>query len=190
MSMLRSVLRLAAAAALPLVGGCFTLLPYGTDGATEVAMVRFVSNFDGSTHVNAVDLSQCPQQAGRRHVASMTALVFGGGEVSSLRMIGTSPNKEELIRERKVVAGKPLLLHLRGVRPATLGTVGWQCGFALSFEPKPGQQYEVRFRADVRSCIGGVSRLGTDQTTGAVTRTPEANARLLPARDPDDLCRI
>lgn len=180
---------LAAAATAVLAAGCSFVRPYSADGAAEVAMVRVTTDFGGSTFVNAIDLSPCPSGTSRTQLAAMTPLGLGlGGEVSPLKMVGTSPKKEELIRERVVAAGKPLVLHVHGNRPASIGVPGWQCGFGLTFLPQAGAQYEVAFKANPNTCTGGVLRLGANEA-GAVTRTPEPSARLIRLRDPDDLCR-
>lgn len=182
-------LALAVTVSAALLAGCSFIRPYSSDGATEVAMVRVTTDFGGSTFVNAIDLSPCPWSTSRLQLAAMTPLGLGlGGEVSTLKMVGTSPKKEEQIRERVVVAGKPLLLHVHGNRPASIGIPGWQCGFGISFLPQAGAQYEVAFKANATTCTGGVLRLGATET-GALTRTLEPSARVIRLRDPNEFCR-
>jgi hypothetical protein len=177
----RSFLRVIAAV---VISGCAT--PYSVEGAAEVALVRFTSNFSSLTTFDEIqDLSFCPRVVTRRIASMSTAPFFD--ERSSLSMYGSSPKPELLIRERKVVAGKRLLMHVSAGYEATPYTRGYHCGLGVSFTPAAGRQYEVRYLNANNGCTVDVSQLSVD-ASGAVVRSPEPTAQRIRAAYDNWLC--
>jgi hypothetical protein len=177
----RSILRIIAAVA---VSGCAT--PYSVEGAAEVALVRFTSNFSSLTTFDEIqNLSFCPRVVTRRMASMSTALFFD--ERSSLSMYGSSTNPEFLARERKVVAGKRLLMHATAGYDTSPYMAGYHCGMGVSFVPIAGKQYEVRFLNASNRCTIDVSQLSVD-ASGAAVRSPEPTTQRIRASFDSGLC--
>ncbi len=167
-----------------IASGCAT--PYSVEGAAEVALVRFTSNFSSLTTFDEVqDLSFCPRVVTRRVASMSSAALFE--ERSSLSMYGSSEKPERQIRERKVVAGKRLLMHASAGYEASPYMAGYHCGLGVSFVPVAGKQYEVRLLNANNRCTVDVSRLDLD-ATGAVVRSPEPSTQHIRAASDSGLC--
>lgn len=177
------VLKTIAVVAL---SGCVT--PYGVDGTAEVALVRFKSDYYfGTTFDEIVDLSFCPRVLTRRIARTFDGSLFDDGELSSLSMYGSSKKPEHLVRERKVVAGKRLLMHVAASRLGSTYDSSYHCGIAVSFIPDADKQYEVHFLNVGSRCTVNVSRLDLD-ASGSVVRNRELSAQRIRASSDYDLC--
>lgn len=177
---------LVVGAAVTFFSACST--PYVPEPGGPTAMLRFRSDDPNLTQLAAVDPRNCPAQIHTRLIAQTWSYGPGSeGEQSMLQMLGTSPRKEPLIRERVVAAGKPLLLHAYAQKLNDGVSGGYQCGVGVSFTPRPGEQYDLLFSNLGRRCTIYVERL-VAAPQGGVAREPVADANLLEAGSAQALC--
>lgn len=183
----RGPIALATAVAVTAVlAGCTT--PYVPEPDRPTAMLRFRSDDPYVTQLTEVDTRPCPAQIHTRLIAQTWSVGPGSeGEVSMLRMLGTAPGKEPLIRERLIAAGRPLLLHAYAQKLNDGFTGGYQCGIGVSFTPRAGEQYDLLFSNLGRRCTVYVERLVAGPQ-GGILREPVPDAKLLPAGTPQALC--
>jgi len=179
---------LAAAAAALGLAACSAWTAYSVEGARETALVRFTSDYEELTLFDAIDTASCPGSASKHRLAGLIGSGLGsGGELSTVKMYGTSTKKEPLILERAVVAGRPLAMLVSAGFPASPYKPGATCDLGAVFTPRAGAQYEVGFRHEVDRCTVRIWTL-TLAPDGSVLKRPDADARLVPARSPVHLC--
>lgn len=176
----------AAVLASTLLAACTT--PYVPEPDRPTAMLRFRSDDPYVTQLTEVDVRPCPAQVHTRLIAQTWSVGPGSeGELSMLRMLGTSAQKEPLVRERLIAADRPMLLHAYAQKLNDGFTGGYQCGVGVSFTPRAGEQYDLMFSNLGRRCTIYVERL-TEAPQGGILRETLPDARLLPAGTPQALC--
>lgn len=165
--MFRSTSRLLP---LLLVVACAT--PYAPQANGPKAMVRFTSNVGDTFNFSTTDTAQCPSPSSRS-LGGINSL--SPGEVSTLKMYGTSLQREGRILEREVDADRPLPVLAISSRSPTQYSTGYTCSVGRSFVPKAGHQYEVNYQYNANHCrIDIVELVGKDG--GQFERVPEASA--------------
>ena len=184
--------RLILAAVTVLVTSCATPYLPPQEGA-PTAKLRFVVNTGDPTHLKRMDLSRCPLDNEWSVLANThESWLFGDKtEVSSVKMIGTSPKPESRIRERVIDADKPFYFWISSFTTAVEGTPGYSCKVTGVFHPKRDGEYEMSWqvRRQRGDCIVEISQL-TGNSSGELLRTPDRGGRSFPARSETDFCRF
>ncbi len=165
-----------------LLAACAT--PYVPQPGGPTAMVRFTSNVGDNFDFFTTDIAQCPS-APRQGLGGIGAL--SPGEVSTLKMFGTSPAREGRIIERVINADRPLPVLAYSWRDATPYSSGYKCTVGLTFTPKAGRQYEVNYTYNPPRCSVQVVELVSTGNT-EFNRVPEPSVAAPQARQLRDFC--
>lgn len=163
----RSTPRLAP---LLLLAACAT--PYAPQATGPKAMVRFTSNVGDTFSFSTADTKACPKPS-EQHIGGISGL--SPGEVSTLKMYGTSPEREGRILEREIDADRPFPVLAFSTRGATQYMAGYTCSVGRSFVPKAGHQYEVNYQYNGTQCRVDIVEL-VGKEAGQFERVPEASA--------------
>ena len=177
---MRTALPLALSAAL--LSACAA--PYAPQASGPTAMVRFTSNVGDSFNFSTTDTSQC-QSPPTQSIGGINGL--SPGEVSTLKMFGTSPNREGRIIERVIDAGRPFPVLAYSGRGATAYVPGYSCSVGRTFTPKAGHQYEVNYSYNEPYCRVQIVELVSKGET-EFERVPEPSMTPLQARQVGDFC--
>ena len=177
---MRVVLPLSLSAAL--LTACAT--PYAPQAGAPTAMVRFTSNVGDSFGFATTDLAQCPSPP-TQDIGGINGL--SPGEVSTLKMFGTSPKREGRMIERVIHADRPFPVLASSSRGATAYVPGYSCSVGRTFTPKAGHQYEVNYSYNEPYCRVEVVELVSKGDT-EFQRVPEPSMSPLQGRRLQDFC--
>jgi hypothetical protein len=150
-----------------------TTTPYQVPQGADTAMVRFRSNTGDHTFFRIVDLSQCPDGVRSDFV---TRTIRDDVEVSGLAMYGSSTQALDNVRERKIGAGKRVIVTGESMRVAVQYVPGYKCSSGVAFTPQAGRQYEISYILDSGRCGVRVFQL-TQTLTGQLERRLDPDAR-------------
>lgn len=165
-----------------LLAACAT--PYVPQTGGPTAMVRFTSNVGDSFDFFTTDIARCPAVP-RESLGGIGAL--NPGEISTLKMFGSSPAREGRIIERVINADRPLPVLAHSWRDAAPFAPGYRCTVGLTFTPKAGRQYEVNYTYNPPRCsVQVVELVGKSNTE--FDRVPEPSVTAAQARQLRDFC--
>ena len=140
--------RSAAVLCIPcalVLGGCVS--HYRVPPDAPYAMVRVTTSTDDRTTFSVLDPASCPK--------APWPLVLAG----ELDMVGSSPEPPSRTRERKVAVDKRIYVAVTSTAAPPAEEV--RCAAGVSFIPRTGAQYEIRYTRDetAQHCSARVLRL-------------------------------
>jgi len=152
--------RSAAVLCIPcalVLGGCVS--HYRVPPDAPYAMVRVTTSTDDRTTFSVLDPASCPKAPWPLVLAGTGKQLAAMGRDGELDMVGSSPEPPSRTRERKVAVDKRIYVAVTSTAAPPAEEV--RCAAGVSFIPRTGAQYEIRYTRDetAQHCSARVLRL-------------------------------
>lgn len=154
-----------------MLSGC--VAQYRVPSDAPYASVRLITNTDDRTTFNVLDPAGCPTPPRPLVLGGMGRQLAALGRERELGMAGSSPESPDRTRERKVLPGKRIYVAV--ISWAAPPAEDMRCAAGVSFVPRVGAQYEIRYARDASAehCTARVLRL-----------QPQADGRAMVMQEP------